>query len=212
MGVKRPPNGGRRNIGLFPSLKSGKSEWYESLLERDMLYLLAIDPGVISFRTRPFKITFLINDEPFWHIPDILAVRENKKQVIEVKPEEKTLTEDFILRTKCVSSVCRQHGYEYCVATEKFIRVEPRLSNVKLLFKYSRTEISERSQAALYNFFAQKEEVELQEVEALFKSSGKARQLTYALLYWGLLSVDINQNISQNVMVRLSSGNIHNKG
>lgn len=213
MGVRKPTNGcPRKHIGRFPSLKSKTSEWFESLLERDMLHLLEIDPGVVFFRTQPLIIKWTTSDQPHFHIPDILVVRRNTKQIIEVKPEEKTLEEEFILRTKYVSAICRQRGFEYCVVTEKFIQQEPRLSNVKLLFKYSRTDLSQSHQAQLYGFFKERETATVRELETIFGFTRIARNIVYALMYWGHLTVDLNHSISSDSVVMLSAGNIYKEG
>jgi hypothetical protein len=42
---KIPRYGAQKNIGKFSSVKTGRVAWYESLNERDYMYLLDFDPA-----------------------------------------------------------------------------------------------------------------------------------------------------------------------
>jgi hypothetical protein len=50
--------GNRKVIGKFPSLKMNRVIWWESQLERDYIYLLEIDPEVLSYSEQPFTISY----------------------------------------------------------------------------------------------------------------------------------------------------------
>ena len=69
MGVRRITNGGRKVIGKFPSIKNGRMVWWESQIERDYLYLLEIDPDVVSYEEQPLKIRYYLDGEPHLYTP-----------------------------------------------------------------------------------------------------------------------------------------------
>jgi len=48
-----------KNIGKFASVKTGRIAWYESLLERDYMYLLDFDPDVTYWHEQPLKIRYV---------------------------------------------------------------------------------------------------------------------------------------------------------
>ncbi|MGQ4648881.1 hypothetical protein [Lyngbya aestuarii] len=50
--------GNRKVIGKFPSLKMNAVIWWESQLERDYIYLLEIDPEVLSYGEQPLTISY----------------------------------------------------------------------------------------------------------------------------------------------------------
>ncbi|MBX9256270.1 hypothetical protein H1Q63_20465 [Desmonostoc muscorum CCALA 125] len=55
--------GTKKNIGRFFSFKMRSLVWYESLNERNYMYLLEIDPDVVSYKTQPFKISYILDDK-----------------------------------------------------------------------------------------------------------------------------------------------------
>jgi hypothetical protein len=203
--VRRITNGGRKNIGKFPSLKNGRAVWYESLLERDFMHLLEADPDVISYKEQPFKIRYALNGKIHLYTPDLLVARRLKRQIAEVKPEVEAVTEEFQQLIRCVAPICGKDGYEYLVMTEKQIRMQPRLKNIKLLQKYSRARVNYKAQLDAYAFFAKRKEAALNEVFDYFAYTGAAKNIVYALIYWGVLSIDLNRAISPNSIVRLSA-------
>ena len=204
MKFKIIPSPHRPSRGKFPSLKNASSVKCASALEMDMVYLLELDPDVISYKTQPFKLHYLLDKKLHVYTPDILVTRTDRKQIVEVKWSERAETEKYILLFKTVAPLFESKGCEYIVATEKTIRIEPKLYNIKLLYKYSRTPISYNDQTALYRFFRDRKEATFGEIESLFASHSRQKQLVYALVCWGVLALDINQNITPDTIVRLS--------
>lgn len=202
--VRKLTNRGRKNIGKFPSLKNSRAVWYESLLERDFMQLLEADTDVISYREQPFKIRYVLNGKFHLYTPDLLVVRRLKKQIVEVKPESKAIAKEFEQLINCITPICSKDGYEYLVMTDKFIRMQPRLNNIKLLQKYSRTLVNYKTQIDAYAFFAKRSQASLKEVLDFFATSRMAKQIVYALIYWGVLSIDLDRAINPNSIVRLS--------
>jgi hypothetical protein len=56
MPVKKVSNRGGNIIGRFPSLKLGRMVDFESLIERDFIYVLDFEPDVESFSEQPLTI------------------------------------------------------------------------------------------------------------------------------------------------------------
>lgn len=189
--VRRITNGGRKIIGKFPSRKMGRAIWYESQLERDFIHLLEIDADVISYKEQPFKLRYALNGSIHTYTPDFLVERPNRKQVVEVKTEKDAEKEENKAVFKRAALICRKDGYEFIVATEKTIREQPGLGNVKLLHKYSGTPVSHEHQIHAYAFFVGKKEGTLVELIDFFASKGVGRQVVYALIYWGFLWIDL---------------------
>lgn len=59
--------------------------WYESLSERDYMYLLEIDPDVLSYSSQPLKIIYTLDNRQRRYTPDFLVERRRQKQIIEIK-------------------------------------------------------------------------------------------------------------------------------
>lgn len=195
--------GTRKVVGKFPSVKPTiRFVHWESQLERDFYYLLEIDPNVISFREQPLRIEYVLNGKRCYYTPDVLVERKQKIQIVEVKPKSKVekYTEIFRIATQ----VCARYGYEFIVATDEVIRKQPRLENVKLLWRYSRSLIEPEHQIACSEFFSLRQEATLHEVIEFFEFKRVERPIVYGLLYWGILETDlIDKRISMNSVVRL---------
>lgn len=197
--------GNRKVIGKFPSLKMKASIWWESQLERDYIYLLEIDPTVIEYYGQPFKIRFQIGKKMHIYTPDFFVVRKDKKQMIEIKPEKRINDPKNQNIFSSIKPICLQHGYEFKVITDKTIRLQPRLNNIKLLHKYSRIRLLPQHQITCYEFFFNKKEVTFAQIEQYFQFKGIERQYIYSLIYKGILSVDITTLLNKDSMLSLSN-------
>lgn len=204
MRARKITNGGRKVIGKFPSLKMGKMVWWESQLERDYIFHLELDRAVISYEEQPLKIRYMLDREVHYYTPDFLVVRHGKKQIAEVKDEESANSDDYKLLFRTVAPLFLAEGYEFVVVTEKNIRVQPLLSNIKLLHKYSRTVITYKHQLDTYAYFANSEECVLAELGGFLKSRGGSIQVVYALIYRGMLSIDLSKPVNSQSTVRLA--------
>lgn len=191
-------------IGKFSSLKMKTVIWWESQLERDYLYLLEIDPDVISYCGQPFRIHYFHNGCEHIYTPDFLVERWQRKEIVEVKPEQAVTFEDNNLLFHSVYPICLQQGYEFLVVTDKTIRMQPQLTNVKLLYKYARSTASVEEQIALRELFISKQEVRLWELEQFALSKGIKKQSIYALLYRGIFTINLQQCIGPNSIVQLT--------
>ena len=74
-------------IGSFASLKMGRMVNYESLLERDLIYLLDFESSVINFEEQPLSIQINSGGRRQSYTPDFHIVTPNSTSLIEVKPE-----------------------------------------------------------------------------------------------------------------------------
>jgi len=204
MGVRRITNGGRKVIGKFPSLKMGKMLWWESQLERDNDYLIEIDPDVLSYEEQPLKIRYFLDGKVHWYTPDLRVVRQDSKQIIEVKDEEHANSPEYIELFRRVAPICHRNGYEFIVVTDSTIRVQPRLDNVKLIYKYAKTLVTSEHQMLLYTLFSDKGSLTLGEISKWFASKGIPDGIVYSLIYNGILSVDFMRPIGKGTAVTLS--------
>jgi hypothetical protein len=203
-GARRITNGCRKNIGKFPSLKNGRAVWYESLIERDFIFLLEIDPDVVAYEEQPTRIRFQAGDNIHTYTPDFLVVREKARQIVEVKPENRAKEEKYQIVFQYAREIFQKSGYEFLVVTESAIRRQPLLDNVKLLHKYSRTPISFGDQLEAHKFFTGKDCATLSEIAEHFASKGKTKQAIYALIYFGIISADLGAaSLGPDLTVRL---------
>lgn len=204
---KIPRFGAQKNIGKFSSVKTGRVAWYESLLERDYMYLLDFDLDVTYWHEQPLKIRFNYGGKTHRYTPDLEVHRDYKKQLVEVKSKKQVDSGKWDVLFRAAASVCEQEGHEYVVVTDEMIRKQPRLENVKKLWKYARTPIHSQHQILCNQFFRKRQavQVELGDLFHLFKTKRVPVQVVYALLFWGALDFDLMQSLGGASMIRLPS-------
>jgi len=203
MSSRKPPNRGVRgkNIGKFFSVKMNTMVWYESLLEMYLMFLLDFDPGVKSFKEQPCRIHYAQDGKERHYTPDLLVVRADKTQLVEVKPRDKITKYDLLFRL--VSPICQQEGYEFLVFTDEKIRLEPRLSNVMSLWRYARTRLYQQYQIYCHEMLQDRQVISLAETFEICKSKEIPKQAIYALLFWGILDFDLMTPLSLDSLIYL---------
>ena len=208
MPVRRITNGGRKVIGKFPSLKTGRAVWWESPLERDYLYLLEFDPEVVSYREQPLRIHYVLDGDVHKYTPDFLVERTSgRKQIVEVKPEDVAIEEEYQRFSRAVTSVCEKSGYEFLTVTDRLIRIPPRLDNVKLLSRYARIAILPEHLIECRRFFVECREPSLGLLAEYLSARGLGKQVAYALSHRGVVAVDLNLPLKEHTPVAWLSRN-----
>ena len=87
MPVRKVSNRGGNAIGRFPSTKMGRMIAFESLLERDFIYLLDYDPAVEWFEEQPLSIEYLHEGKQLHYTPDFHLLEDGQHVLVECKPE-----------------------------------------------------------------------------------------------------------------------------
>jgi len=200
--VRKPTNHGRKVIGKFPSAKMSRPIWWESQLERDYIYLLETDPDVVAFHEQPFQIRYTIDNTVHTYTPDFLVKRRSgRKQIVEVKPEEVALSEEYGRFSRIVTLICKKHGCEFITVTEKTIRVQPRLDNVKFLSRYSRVPVHPNHLIEQRRVFIKSKKPSLSMLVKKFSNRGIGQHVVYALIARGEVTVDLDAPIMPSSIV-----------
>jgi TnsA endonuclease-like protein len=198
---------GQKNLGKFASVKTGRVAWYESLLERDYMYLLDYERDVTYWHEQPLRIRFSHGGKVHRYTPDLEVHRAYQKQLIEVKPKHQVDSGKWDFLFSAASSVCEQEGYEFLVVTGEIIRQEPKLGNVKLLWKYARTRVLPQHQLICNQFFQNRkdEAVTLGDLIELFMMRHLPTQTLYSLLFWGALDFDLMEPLDRDSRIAFPS-------
>lgn len=204
MGVRKITNNRFKSIYLFPSLKMKRQVWADGPLEHDYIHLLEPDSEVSFYAGQPVKIRYTLTGEKRvrTYTPDFFVRRGDKIEIIEVKLKKDAEKEKFQHLFGLATRACREKGYEFMVATEETIRVQPRLDNLKKLWRYAGTPIGHpRYRLYCQQFFTSAQKAPLDELIRYFESKQVSRRVVYALLYWGVLAVDVMAPLAGSSLV-----------
>ena len=106
------------------------------------MYLLEIDPDVVSYRSQPLKISYTLNNQLRQYTPDFLVQRVATEQIVEIKPEKRVNQEHNLQLFQAITKLGQCQGWEFVVITDKMIKKEPLLSNLKLLYRYTQIRLT----------------------------------------------------------------------
>ena len=141
MPVRKVSNRGGNAIGRFPSTKMGRMIAFESLLERDFIYLLDYDPAVEWFEEQPLSIEYVHETKLLHYTPDFHLLERGRHVLVECKPERFVETEENLRKFAVAQAWCEETRWEFRVVTDQQVRNGYRLQNVKLLAQYARQKV-----------------------------------------------------------------------
>tara|TARA_R110002094_G_scaffold121246_3_gene116049 strand:- start:98 stop:736 length:639 start_codon:yes stop_codon:yes gene_type:complete len=127
-----------KNLFKFSSPKMDRVLIVESALEFDTCFHFEYSPDVISYEAQPEGYYYSYQGKELPYTPDFLVNdRIHGTRFIEVKPVAKTVKAEF--RDKFISrqESAKLLGVPLLLVTERQIRVNPILNNLKLLHRYS---------------------------------------------------------------------------
>jgi hypothetical protein len=189
--------GSKKNIGKFPSIKMGRVIKWETLIERDEIYLLEYDREVTAYEEQPERIHYVLDGKKHHYTPDFKVERSGKIQIVEVKRKKEVDKGKYTSLFREIKGQCRQNGRKFVVATDEMIRVEPQLGNIKMLYRYARVLVLVHHQVLCKRFFRDRHETAIRDLYEYFSSEEveNGLQVIYALLYWGYLEIDLMKPI-----------------
>lgn len=203
--VRKITNSGtKKNIGLFSSFKMQTGIWFESLIERDYMYLLESDPDVLSYRSQPETIFYTRDNRQRKYTPDFLVERRSKKQIVEIKPASKVHDDENLRLFRCIALVCKERGWEFAVVTDEMIRVQPLLNNLKLLYKYVREPLTFQNYIDCHQYFSESVSTSIQTAEKDLNPRQISRKTLLKLIWVGWLSTDLMKPISSESLITLT--------
>lgn len=150
MPVRKVSSRGGNVIGKFPSIKMGRMIAFESLLERDFIYLLDYDEGVTWFEEQPLTIEYQDGGKMLHYTPDFHAVENGGDVLVECKPTRFVNKDENRRKFATARDWCTQHGWVFRITTEREVRAGFRLQNVKLLTRYARQSVNPTLRGCIY--------------------------------------------------------------
>jgi hypothetical protein len=93
------------------------------------------------------------------------------------------------------------------VVTEKMIRVQPRLNNIKLLYKYAKVPLSFSNYLGCLKCFQNTKSLSLINAEQHLRALEISRSLLLRLLWSGVLVTDLMTPINSESLIQLCKGN-----
>ena len=127
-----------KNLFKFVSAKMNTVFTVESSLEFDTCFHLEYSPAVIAFEAQPEGFYYAFEGRDCPYTPDFRVVdQQGNASLIEVKPSDKVADPDFLQRFPIKQQKAFELSSPLKLVTERQIRIDPILGNLKLLHRYS---------------------------------------------------------------------------
>lgn len=182
--------------GTFPSLKLGRPVDYASSVERDFLFFAEFDPNIQHYQEQPFCITGELPDgTAHRYTPDFLVSHAARQQLVECKPAD--ACDDPHTQQQCAlgEAWATAHDSTFRLVTDAELRAGHMLSNLKLLWRYSRWPITPEKAATCLALVQAQPDLTIVQLAALQEPDHPhhALPLIYALLFHHRLHTDLTQ-------------------
>ncbi|MEO1184557.1 MAG: hypothetical protein AAFX46_07525, partial [Cyanobacteria bacterium J06636_27] len=105
----------------------------------------------------------------------------------EVSPSQKAVEEKYQTLFQKVTPICTLAGWEFLVVTDEIIRVEPRLSNIKILYKYSKIQYSLEHLKTCKKYLQELEPITISQALKVLQPLGINRKIIFRLISEGFL-------------------------
>ncbi|GIU01828.1 endonuclease [Shewanella morhuae] len=190
---KPSPN---KNVFKFASAKVSETIMCESSLEFDACFHHEYNDCIAVFGSQPEGFYYDFEGKRLPYTPDaIVHFIDGTVKFHEYKPYSKTF--DPIFRAKFVAKkeAAQSLGADLILVTERQIRVNPILNNLKILHRYSGIYGLNTIQIELLKLIKRTGKISVNDVAITQSLSlGEARSYLYSLIHKGLIKTNLNQD------------------
>lgn len=156
MAVRKVSNRGGNIIGHYPSLKLGRMVAFESLLERDFVYLLDYEPAVMDFSEQPLTIRYVHENQPRRYTPDFQVLSHGHTWLCECKPAARVAEPRNQVKFAAARTWCQEQGWTFRVVTDVQLAANARVTNIKLLAQFARYPLNPAVQGRILAVLAER--------------------------------------------------------
>jgi len=154
MAVRKVSNRGGNIVGHFPSLKLGRMVGFESLIERDFVYLLDYEPAVEHFSEQPLVIEYQHAGRKRRYTPDFHVICGGHPFLFECKPAQLVDDPKNQIKFEAARSWCQEQGWTFGIVTDEHLASNWRIANIKLLTQFARYSIGPEIKGLIFGFLS----------------------------------------------------------
>ncbi|MEZ9819869.1 TnsA endonuclease N-terminal domain-containing protein [Shewanella sp. 10N.286.45.A1] len=168
----------------------------ESTLEFDACFHHEYNETIETFGSQPKGFYYCFEGKRLPYTPDaLLHYIDGTTKFHEYKPYSKTFDPIFKAKFVAKKEAAQALGTELILVTDKQIRVNPILNNLKLLHRYSGIYVVSDIQRELLQLIQNSGKIQLDDVADEYALSvGETRSFLYSLINKGLLEADLSQD------------------
>lgn len=180
----------------FQSLKNEATVLCRSKLEADYALVLEFRDDVLAYQVRPFGVRYKAEGKYRVFKPHFLIQTELLQTAVWLDSAKlAAVKEKFNVRL--LKNVCFKYGIQLEIVSSDEIRQQPRLNNLKLLWRFSRVKIEPYQILQCANLFKSRQTIIFNDLLAYLKLKNLSLGVAFALLFQKIIDFDIN-NVALN--------------
>lgn len=188
--------------GLVYSNKLNRYVGKESDLEGDTTRLFDYDPEISWFCEQPETFQIKHEGKMISYTPDFLVKRGDKFIFVEVKPDDKAADAEMKSRLASVGRYFVSAGHEFVLLTERQIRCQPRLNNVKTISRMASKACSAGNMIRVRDLIQDGSQISLGNLNVLLATNDNLPN-AYSVIRDGYGTVDMSKPLNDNTLVSL---------
>ncbi|MBW0298743.1 hypothetical protein B4P00_21475 [Shewanella xiamenensis] len=190
---KPSPN---KNVFKFASAKVSETIMCESSLEFDACFHHEYNDCIEMFGSQPEGFYYYFEGKRLPYTPDsIVHFIDGTVKFHEYKPYSKTFDPTFRAKFVAKKAAAQSLGADLILITERQIRVNPILNNLKILHRYSGVYGLNEIQIELLKLIKKTGKISVNDVAAKQSLTlGETRSHLYSLIHKGLIKVNLKQD------------------
>jgi len=196
----------RRVVGDLPNYTNSNTQPFHSLNEHDWLLILDVEVNefhATAFHAQPETFPFRRNGIAYRYTPDIRTTFQQGWTVFqEVKPDEHAASQEFEERWEYCTEVLADAGHELELILVSDIRREPRYTNVMTLQRARHIMLVPEITLPIDDVLGDGGQLPIGRISAAFQNRIFARQVIWALILRKHLTIDLNEPLSEDSLVR----------
>lgn len=189
--------------GKFPSLKNNRMVRYEGLIEADAVISFELNPAIVHYREQPYKVKYPRDGKLRTYTPDFeLLLLNGETLLVEIKHSEFMLRLENKTKYQVIADWLQFERTHYAIITEQELRVEPRLGNLRYI--YRQLSKKRHTRTRLQIILSSLNEYEKTTVGRLNIAVAKYQLTAFDFLAAGLISCCLDEKISNSTaLIRL---------
>ncbi len=188
MRVREPVSRSKSGVqGKVADVASGRSRHAESQNELKAFRVLLATAHPDAWQEQPFSLEYHHDGTRHRYTPDLLVVWGANQEVVEVKEDSEADKPENQARFALIRELLAEHGYQFRLWKRSEICAEPRLTNVSLMLRYRRVDVSAAEHERIRKAFSSAPELS---VRAFSETKGMTVPGVLRLVLDGTLHID----------------------
>ena len=198
----------RRVHGIFASTKNGQPIPWRTRDENDLMFLLEVDPGVLSYEAVPEAISFTLDGKTTKRIPSFRIQTRRGSAVVDVFPAQGASSERRRVLISTLTDIYAERGTPYLAMSGDAIRLQPRLRNAQWIVDRGAHQGGERDELLVVGALSLDDRRTVADLETDLPGVEHVDACVCAMTVRRLLRMDLSASGPRDMAVSLHTGGV----